>query len=84
MTIQEFLDNGNIIEIHHESNHDLDTVKAGVKSLNGLFKEQNDYFKDFESKPDCGDTYSVILRTGQPIATFINKANLIKLINAIN
>lgn len=84
MTIQEFLDNGNIIEVHHDSNRDIDAVKAGVKSINDLFKEQDDYFKDFESKPDCGDTYSVILRTGQPIATFINKANLIKLINAIN
>lgn len=84
MTIQEFLDNGNIIEVHHDSNHDLDAVKAGAKSLNDLFKEQDDYFKDFESKPDCGDAYSVILRNGQPIATFINKANLIKLINAIN
>ena len=84
MTIQEFLDNGNIIEIHHDSNHDLDAIKSGVKSLNGLFKEQDGCFKDFESKPDRGDKYSVILRTGQPIATFISKADLIKLINAIN
>lgn len=84
MTIQEFLDNGNIIEVHHDSNHDIDAVKSGIKSINDLFKEQNDYFKDFESKPDCGDKYSIILRNGQPIATFINKANLIKLINAIN
>lgn len=84
MTIQEFLDNGNIIEVHHDSNRDLDAVKAGAKSLNDLFREQDDYFKNFESKLDCGDAYSVFLRTGQPIATFINKANLIKLINAIN
>lgn len=84
MTIQEFLDNGNIIEVHHNSNHDINAVKAGVKSIDDLFKEQDDYFKDFKSKPDRGDTYSVILRTGQPIATFISKADLIKLINAIN
>lgn len=84
MTIQEFLDNENIIEIHHDSNHDFDAIRSGVKSLNDLFKEQDDYFKDFESKPDRSDKYSVILRTGQPIATFISKTNLIKLINTIN
>lgn len=59
MTIQEFLDNGNII-------------------IHNIRKEQ--YFNNFENKPDTGDSYNVYLRNGMPVATNIDKKSLIKLV----
>lgn len=59
MTIQEFLDNGNII-------------------IHNIRKEQ--YFNNFENKPDTSDSYNVYLRNGMPVATNIDKKSLIKLV----
>lgn len=61
MTIQEFLDNGNII-------------------VRNIRKEQEQYFNNFENKPDTGDSYNVYLRNGMPVATNIDKKSLIKLV----
>lgn len=63
MTIQEFLDNGNII----------------VPNIRKR-KAQEQYFDNFENKPDTGDSYNVYLRNGMPVATNVDKKLLIKLV----
>lgn len=47
--------------------------------VHNIKKEQ--YFNNFENKPDTGDSYNVYLRNGMPVATNIDKKLLIKLVS---
>ena len=46
--------------------------------VHNIKKEQ--YFNNFENKPDTGDSYNVYLRNGMPVATNVDKKLLIKLV----
>lgn len=46
--------------------------------VHNIRKEQ--YFNNFENKPDTGDSYNVYLRNGMPVATNVDKKLLIKLV----
>ena len=46
--------------------------------VHNIKKEQ--YFNNFENKPDTDDSYNVYLRNGMPVATNVDKKLLIKLV----